>query len=80
MRNHRADLVDFCPCVHLINGTCRVADGVTEDEIKQQVDASLYDDEVGVAEMVLEVDEIGAAVHESIAAAPEPAPVFGAGD
>jgi NAD(P)-dependent dehydrogenase (short-subunit alcohol dehydrogenase family) len=35
---------------------------------------------VGVGERRFEVDEIGAAVHESIAAAPEPAPVFGAGD
>ena len=35
---------------------------------------------VGVGERRFEVGEIGAAVHESIAAAPEPAPVFGAGD
>ena len=31
---------------------------VTENEIKRQVDPKLYDDEVGVAEMVLEVDEL----------------------
>ncbi len=31
---------------------------VTEDEVKSQADTSVYDDEVGIAEMVLEVDAI----------------------
>ena len=35
---------------------------VTEDEIKGQVDSTLYDEEVGMAEMVLEVDQIREAV------------------
>ena len=36
---------------------------VTEDEIKGQVDSTLYDEEAGMAEMVLEVDQIGEAVR-----------------
>ena len=32
---------------------------VTEDEVKSQIDPDLYDDEIGIAEMVLAVDEIG---------------------
>lgn len=35
---------------------------VTEDEIKAQVDSTLYDEEVGMAEMVLDVDQIREAV------------------
>ena len=31
---------------------------VTEDEVKGQVDADIYDEEIGIAEMVLEIDEI----------------------
>ena len=31
---------------------------VTEDEVKSQVDADLDDEEIGIAEMVLEIDEI----------------------
>ena len=31
---------------------------VTEDEVKSQADSSVYDDEVGIAEMVLEIDAI----------------------
>ncbi len=37
---------------------------VTEDEVKQQADAGVYDDEVGVAEMVLELDDIQGAVRK----------------
>ena len=37
---------------------------VTEDEVKNQADAGIYDDEVGVAEMVLELDEIQQAVRK----------------
>ncbi len=37
---------------------------VTEDAIKSQVDAGLYDDEIGVTEMVLPVDEITEAVKQ----------------
>lgn len=29
---------------------------VTEDEVKEQADPAVYDDEIGIAEMVLEVD------------------------
>ena len=35
---------------------------VTEDEIKAQVDSTLYDEEIGMAEMVLDVDQIREAV------------------
>ena len=31
---------------------------VTEDEVKSQADNAVYDDEVGIAEMVLELDAI----------------------
>lgn len=31
---------------------------VTEDEVKSQIDPDLYDEEIGIAEMVLAVDEI----------------------
>ena len=37
---------------------------MTEDEVKNQADAGIYDDEVGVAEMVLELDEIQQAVRK----------------
>ena len=37
---------------------------VTEDAVKQQADASVYDEQVGVAEMVLELDEIRGAVKK----------------
>ncbi len=45
---------------------------VTEDEVKSQVDADLYDEEIGIAEMVLAVDEIrdsARKVRERVAAA-----------
>ncbi len=35
---------------------------ITEPEIKEQVDESLYEEEVGMVEMVLETDEIIEAV------------------
>ena len=31
---------------------------VTEDEVKEQVDPTVYDEEIGIAEMVLEVDTL----------------------
>jgi len=31
---------------------------VTENEVKSQVDPDIYDEEIGIAEMVLEIDEI----------------------
>jgi hypothetical protein len=37
---------------------------VTESEVKGQVEDSVYEAEIGVAEMVLDVDAIGEAVHE----------------
>lgn len=36
---------------------------VTEDEIKSQSDPELYEDEVGIAEMVLDVDSITESVR-----------------
>lgn len=37
---------------------------ITETEIKKQVDESLYEEEVGLVEMVLETDEIIEAVKK----------------
>ena len=37
---------------------------VTESEIKDQVEDSVYEAEIGVAEMVLDLDAIGEAVNE----------------
>jgi hypothetical protein len=37
---------------------------ITEPEIKEQVDESLYEEEVGLVEMVLETDEIIEAVKQ----------------
>lgn len=37
---------------------------ITEPEIKKQVDESLYEEEVGMVEMVLETDEIIEAVKQ----------------
>ncbi len=37
---------------------------ITEPEIKEQVDESLYEEEVGMVEMVLETDEIIEAVKQ----------------
>jgi glycine reductase len=37
---------------------------VTEDEVKSQVDPDIYDEEIGIAEMVLEVDAIKAAAKK----------------
>ena len=37
---------------------------VTEDEIKRQVDPTLYEEQIGIAEMVLEVGEIAEAVKK----------------
>ncbi len=37
---------------------------ITEPEIKEQVDESLYEEEVGLVEMVLETDEIIEAVKK----------------
>ena len=37
---------------------------VTEDEIKSQSDPELYEDEVGLAEMVLDVDSITESVRK----------------
>ncbi len=31
---------------------------VTEDEVKDQADPTVYEEEIGIAEMVLEVDEL----------------------
>ncbi len=31
---------------------------VTEDEVKNQIDPAVYDEEIGIAEMVLEVDAL----------------------
>jgi len=37
---------------------------VTEDEVKSQVDPDIYDEEIGIAEMVLEVDTLKAAAKK----------------
>jgi len=37
---------------------------VTEVEVKSQVDPDIYDEEIGIAEMVLEVDAIKAAAKK----------------
>lgn len=37
---------------------------VTESEVKGQVEDAVYEAEIGVAEMVLDVDAIGEAVNE----------------
>ena len=37
---------------------------ITEPEIKAQVDSEVYESEVGIAEMMLDVEEIRAAVVE----------------
>ena len=45
---------------------------VTEDEVKSQVDPDIYDEEIGIAEMVLEIDEIresAKSVRDRVAAA-----------
>ncbi len=75
---NRADLVDFCPCVHLINGTCRVADGVTEvrkairDEIRLGAESIKINAGGGVAsasdpidQLQYSMDELKAAVDET---------------
>ena len=38
---------------------------ITEPEIKEQIDASTYEAEVGLADMVLDAEEIGRAVRET---------------
>ena len=38
---------------------------IIEPEIKAQIDAAVYEAEVGVADMVLDVEEIGRAVREA---------------
>ena len=37
---------------------------VIEDEVKSQIDPDLYDEEIGIAEMVLAVDEIKASARK----------------
>jgi len=37
---------------------------VTEEEIKKQVPSDVYDAEVGISEMVLDVEDIGQALRE----------------
>ena len=37
---------------------------ITEPEIKEQVDPALYDQEIGITEMVLDVEQIGEAVRK----------------
>jgi glycine reductase len=37
---------------------------VTEDEVKNQVDPAIYDEEIGIAEMVLDVDGLRGAAKK----------------
>jgi betaine reductase len=37
---------------------------ITEPEVKTQIDPEVYEPQVGLLEMVLETDEIAAALHE----------------
>jgi betaine reductase len=37
---------------------------ITEEQIKSQIDADVYEAEVGVVDMVLDVEDISAAIRE----------------
>ena len=37
---------------------------ITEPEIKEQIDGEVYESEVGIAEMMLDIDEVAEAVRE----------------